>query len=50
MIGYKPTYAQQQASARRWTGSRMERDEVLRTAVLDGLKRGRSPEQVLGSI
>ena len=47
-IGYKPAYAQQQASARRWTGSRLERDEVLRTAVLDGLKRGWSPEQVAG--
>ena len=28
--GYQPRYADQQAHARRWRGSRLERDEVLR--------------------
>jgi transposase, IS30 family len=48
--GYKPSYAQQQARARRWTGSRLERDALLRTAVLEGLRRGWSPEQVAGRL
>jgi IS30 family transposase len=30
--GYKPSYAQQQTRARRWKGSRLERDESLRAA------------------
>ena len=47
-IGYQPAYANQQASARRWSGSRLERDTPLRTAVLACLKRGWSPEQVAG--
>jgi IS30 family transposase len=47
-IGYKPGYAQEQARARRWTGSRLEHDEELRDTVLGGLKRGWSPEQVAG--
>ena len=46
----KPAYAQQQARARRWTGSRLERDEALRTLVLDGLASGWSPEQVVGRL
>jgi transposase, IS30 family len=45
-VGYKPTYAQEQASARRWRGSRLERDEALRGLVLGCLERGWSPEQV----
>ena len=49
-LGYKPAYAQEQARARRWTGSRLERDEVLRTLVLDCLARGWSPEQVAGRL
>ena len=49
-LGYKPAYAQQQAAARRWTGSRLERDEALRTVVLDCLARGWSPEQVAGRL
>src|SRR5882672_3302912 len=49
-LGYKPAYAQQQARARRWTGSRLERDEALRTLVLDGLASGWSPEQVAGRL
>ena len=49
-LGYKPAYAEQQARARRWTGSRLERDEALRTLVLDCLARGWSPEQVAGRL
>jgi IS30 family transposase len=46
--GYKPGYAHEQARARRWTGSRLERDEALRVIVLDKLTLGWSPEQVSG--
>ncbi len=49
-IGYRPGYAHEQARARRWSGSRLERDAELRTAVLDGLARGWSPEQVAGRL
>ncbi len=49
-LGYKPAYAEQQARARRWTGSRLERDGALRTVVLDGLACGWSPEQVVGRL
>ena len=41
--GYKPGYAQEQAKARRWVGSRLERDPTLRRAVLKRLARGWSP-------
>ena len=47
--GYQPRYADQQAHARRWRGSKLERDEVLRYKVLSRLKQGWSPEQVSGS-
>jgi transposase, IS30 family len=49
-VGYKPSYAQQQARARRWTGSRLEREPGLRRAVLQRLARGWSPEQVAGRL
>jgi len=49
-LGYKPAYAQEQARARRWTGSRLERDDGLRTVVLERLARGWSPEQVAGRL
>jgi len=49
-VGYKPSYAQQQARARRWTGCRLDREPVLRRAVLEGLSRGWSPEQVAGRL
>ena len=49
-VGYKPAYAQQQARARRWSGSRLQRDPDLRDRVLDGLKRGWSPDQVAGRL
>jgi transposase, IS30 family len=49
-VGYKPSYAQQQAKARRWSGSRLERDPDLRRTVLERLARGWSPEQVAGRL
>ena len=48
--GYRPRYAEQQARARRWTGSRLDRDSVLRTQVLGHLAQGCSPEQVAGRL
>ena len=47
-VGYRPGYAQQRAAARRWKGSRLERNAGLRKLVLDHLKRGWSPEQIAG--
>jgi len=47
-VGYQPIYAQQQTRARRWKGSRLERDPALRQQVLDCLKKGWSPEQACG--
>ena len=49
-IGYKPAYAEDQARARRWTGSKLERDDELRSLVLNCLKSGWSPEQVAGRL
>jgi IS30 family transposase len=49
-VGYKPSYAHEQAKARRWTGSRLEREPVLRRAVLGRLAAGWSPEQVAGRL
>src|SRR5262245_815782 len=49
-VGYKVTYAQEQAKARRWSGSRLEREPELRRAVTDGLRAGWSPEQVAGRL
>jgi IS30 family transposase len=47
---YKPAYAQAQTAARRWSGSRLERDDALRERVLAGLGQGWSPEQVAGRL
>lgn len=47
---YRPSYAQAQTAARRWSGSRLERDQALRDRVLEGLARGWSPEQVAGRL
>ena len=47
-VGYKPSYAHEQSRARRWVGSRLERDPTLRRAVLKRLAQGWSPEQVAG--
>jgi IS30 family transposase len=49
-VGYKPAYADEQAWARRWRGSRMERQPALRAFVLDRLAMGWSPEQVAGRL
>lgn len=46
--GYKPAYAVQQARARRWKGSRLERKPALRAKVMQALGNGLSPEQVAG--
>lgn len=50
LVSYKPSYAQQQTRARRWKGSRLERDAGLRREVLERLGRGWSPEQVAGRL
>ena len=49
-VGYRPSYAQQQTQARRWKGSRLERDESLRAAVIERLASGWSPEQIAGRL
>jgi transposase, IS30 family len=49
-VGCKPSYAQQRMRARRWAGSRLEREPDLRRAVLERLGRGWSPEQVAGRL
>jgi IS30 family transposase len=49
-IGYRPSYAEQQAKARRWSGSRLERNDALRERVLDRLALGWSPEQIAGRL
>ena len=48
--GYQPVYADQQAHARRWRGSRLERDGPLREKVFSRLGQGWSPEQVAGRL
>ncbi len=48
--GYQPSYAQQQARARRWRGSRLDRDPCLRDEVLVRLRAGWSPQQVAGRL
>src|SRR5580658_5351756 len=49
-VGYKPAYAQEQTRARRWKGSRLERDESLRAAIIERLASGWSPEQISGRL
>ena len=49
-VGYRPAYAQAQAAARRWHGSRLEREDALREAILDRLAAGWPPEQVSGRL
>jgi len=48
--GYKPCYAEQQSRARRWRGSRLDRNTALREVVLARLRQGWSPEQVEGRL
>ena len=47
-IGYRPSYAAEQAKARRWKGSKLDRNPELRKAVLQALAQRCSPEQVAG--
>jgi IS30 family transposase len=47
---YKPAQAEERARARRWSGSRLERQPQLRNLVLKGLGNGLSPEQVAGRL
>jgi IS30 family transposase len=49
-VGYKPSYAHEQTKARRWSGSRLEREAHLRRAVLERLGCGWSPEQIAGRL
>jgi transposase, IS30 family len=49
-VGYQPAYAADQAWARRWRGSRLERLGELRERVLERLAQGHSPEQVAGRL
>ena len=49
-VGYRPAYAHQQTRARRWKGSKLERDDSLRSAVLQRLEQGWSPEQIAGRL
>jgi IS30 family transposase len=47
-VGYKPSHAEQLARARRWNGSKLDRDQNLRQRVLAELSQGWSPEQIVG--
>jgi IS30 family transposase len=47
---YRPVYADQQCRARRWSGSKLERNAALRETVLMRLAQGWSPEQVAGRL
>src|SRR5438128_545056 len=47
---YRPAHADDLAWARRWRGSKLERDADLQRQVLDRLARGWSPEQVSGRL
>lgn len=45
---FLPSYADQQSQARRWTGSKLDRDKKLRERVLSQLAQGWSPQEVAG--
>lgn len=47
---YKPALASDLSKARRWRGSRLDRDEHLQGQVLEHLAAGCSPEQVCGRL
>lgn len=49
-VGYKPSYAHEQAKARRWRGSRLARQPQLQKHVLDRLAMGWSPAQIAGRL
>jgi len=48
--GFEPKYADEQSQARRWSGSKLDRNSALREAVLSRLARGWSPEQIAASL
>ena len=47
---YKPVQANERSQARRWRGPRLDRDDLLREAVLWRLAWDASPEQVAGRL
>jgi len=47
---YRPSFADAQAKARRWSGSKLDRDAELRDQVLGHLRQGWSPEKVWGRL
>ncbi len=49
-IGYKPVFADDKTAARRWSGSKLDRDDALREQVLGLLARSWSPEQIAGRL
>lgn len=49
-VGYRPSYAEQQAKSRRWRGSRLLRKPALQALVLERLAQGLSPAQVAGRL
>ena len=49
-VGYKPAYAQEQARARRWHGSRLARQPDQWAYVRDRLAMGWSPAQIAGRL
>ena len=48
--GYVPSYAGEQAQARRWKGSKLQRKPELQKTVLGLLAKGLSPESVAGRL
>jgi IS30 family transposase len=48
--GYRPAYADEQAQARRWRGSRLLRDPSLQALVLERLAKGWAPQTVASRI
>ena len=44
-VGYKPAYAEEQAKARRWTGSRLDREPRPAPRVLDRLAKAGPPSR-----
>ena len=48
--GYQPSYARDQAWARRWRGSKLLRNQELQTRVRECLARGWSPETVSAAL
>jgi len=47
---YKPSYADEKAWARRWFGSKLERQPSLQKYVIDKLTMGWSPQQIAGRL